>query len=51
MQQIEYDRGAYVVPLFVNNMSAYAADVTGYQPYPNSDGASGYNFKDMSFTK
>jgi peptide/nickel transport system substrate-binding protein len=51
MQQIEYDRGPYIVPLFVNNMSAYASDVTGFQAYPNSDGASGYNFKDMSFTE
>jgi peptide/nickel transport system substrate-binding protein len=48
MQQIEYERGPYVVPLFVNNLSAYDTKVTGYQPYPNSDGPSGYNFKDMS---
>jgi peptide/nickel transport system substrate-binding protein len=49
MQKIEYERGPYVVALFVNNLSAYSAAVTGYKPYPNSDGPSGYNFKDLSF--
>jgi peptide/nickel transport system substrate-binding protein len=49
MQQIEYDRGAYVVPIFVNNLSGYSNAVSGYQPYPNSSGSSGYNFKDLTF--
>ncbi|HEY0260008.1 MAG TPA: ABC transporter substrate-binding protein [Lacisediminihabitans sp.] len=49
MQKIEYDRGSYIVALFVDSVSAYSAKVTGYKPYPNSDGPSGYNFKDLSF--
>ncbi|MDI2098728.1 ABC transporter substrate-binding protein [Ruicaihuangia caeni] len=48
MQRIEYERGAYVVAIFVDNISAYSAKVSGYQPYPNADGPSGYNFKDMT---
>jgi peptide/nickel transport system substrate-binding protein len=50
MQTIEYDRGSYIVAVFVDSVSAYSSKVTGYKPYPNSDGPSGYNFKDLSFT-
>jgi peptide/nickel transport system substrate-binding protein len=50
MQKIEYDEGPYVVAAFLNNISGYSGKLTGYQPYPNSDGASGYNFYEVGFT-
>lgn len=50
MQQIEYDRGAYVVAVFLDSISAYAANVTGYSTYPNTDGGNGYHFATLSFT-
>jgi peptide/nickel transport system substrate-binding protein len=49
MQQIEYDSGAYVVADFMDNITAYRSDVGGQQPYPNTDGASGYYFASMGF--
>jgi len=49
MQQIEYDSGAYVVADFMDNITAYASDVGGQLPYPNTDGASGYYFASMGF--
>lgn len=45
MQQIEYDSGAYVVPLFLNTVVGISDTVSGAQAYPNSDGAFGYNFR------
>ena len=45
MQQIEYDSGAYIVPLFMSTVVGISDKVTGAKPYPNSDGAFGYNFR------
>jgi len=45
MQQIEYDSGAYIVPLFLSTVVGLSDKVTGAQAYPNSDGAFGYNFR------
>jgi peptide/nickel transport system substrate-binding protein len=50
MQAIEYERGPYIVAAFLNNVSGYDARLTGYRPYPNCDGASGYNFYEIGFT-
>ncbi|MDR0515318.1 MAG: ABC transporter substrate-binding protein [Coriobacteriaceae bacterium] len=44
MQTIEYERGSYIVPLFMNTLVAHSAKVGGFKPYPNTDGAIGYNF-------
>jgi peptide/nickel transport system substrate-binding protein len=44
MQQIEYDSGAYIVPLFMSTVVGISDKVTGTATYPNSDGAFGYNF-------
>ena len=49
MQQTEYDSGAYVVADFMDNITAYRSSVGGQQPYPNTDGASGYYFASMGF--
>ena len=49
MQQIEYDSGAYVVADFMDNITAYRSTVGGQEPYPNTDGASGYYFATMGF--
>lgn len=49
MQAIEYERGPYVVAAFLNNVSGYDSRLTGYRPYPNCDGASGYNFYEIGF--
>jgi peptide/nickel transport system substrate-binding protein len=49
MQQIEYDSGAYVVADFMDNITAYRSSVGGQEPYPNTDGASGYYFATMGF--
>jgi peptide/nickel transport system substrate-binding protein len=49
MQAIEYERGPYIVAAFLNNVSAYDSRLMGYQPYPNCDGASGYNFYEIGF--
>ncbi|MFT4110057.1 ABC transporter substrate-binding protein [Propionicimonas sp.] len=48
MQTIEYDSGAYIVPLFLSTVVGLSATVTGAQAYPNSDGAFGYNFRILS---
>lgn len=45
MQKIEYDSGAYIVPLFLSTVVGISDKVTGAQAYPNSDGAFGYNFR------
>ena len=50
MQSIEYERGPYIVAAFLNNVSGYDSRLTGYSPYPNCDGASGYNFYEIGFT-
>ncbi len=44
MQTIEYERGSYIVPIFINTMVAHSSKVGGFKPYPNTDGALGYNF-------
>ncbi|GAB3596593.1 ABC transporter substrate-binding protein [Microbacterium tumbae] len=44
MQEIEYDRGSYIVPLFLHTLVGLSDEVTGAAAYPNSDGAFGYNF-------
>lgn len=44
MQTIEYERGSYIVPIFMNTLVAHSSNVTGFAPYPNTDGALGYNF-------
>jgi peptide/nickel transport system substrate-binding protein len=49
MQAIEYERGPYVVAAFLNNVSGYDSRLMGYRPYPNCDGASGYNFYEIGF--
>ncbi|SCL19998.1 peptide/nickel transport system substrate-binding protein [Micromonospora pallida] len=49
MQKIEYDRGAYLVPAFLDSISAYAADVSGYSTWPNTDGGNGYHFAGLGF--
>jgi peptide/nickel transport system substrate-binding protein len=49
MQAIEYERGPYIVAAFLNNVSGYVSSLTGYRPYPNCDGASGYNFYEIGF--
>lgn len=48
MQQIEHDRGAYIVPIFLDKVVAYSDTVTGLEPYPNTDGAIGYHFWTLS---
>lgn len=48
MQTIEYERGSYIVPLFLEALVAHSSSVTGFEPYPNSDGAIGYNFYTLS---
>ena len=49
MQAIEYQRGPYIVAAFLNNVSGYDSRLMGYRPYPNCDGASGYNFYEIGF--
>ncbi|WP_214106204.1 ABC transporter substrate-binding protein [Acrocarpospora catenulata] len=49
MQQIEYDRGAYVVAVFLNAINAYSTSLTGYSTYPNTDGGNGYHFNTIGF--
>lgn len=49
MQAIEYERGPYIVAAFLNNVSGYDSRLVGYRPYPNCDGASGYNFYEIGF--
>ena len=49
MQKIEYERGAYIVPAFLDSISAYAADVSGYATWPNTDGGNGFHFAGLGF--
>lgn len=48
MQTIEYERGAYVVPVFLDRIIGVSTKVKGMQSYPNSDGPFGYNFRILS---
>jgi peptide/nickel transport system substrate-binding protein len=48
MQTIEYNSGAYIVPIFLNTLVGVSDKVTGAAAYPNSDGAFGYNFWTLS---
>ncbi|HEY0217426.1 MAG TPA: ABC transporter substrate-binding protein [Cellulomonas sp.] len=50
MQTIEYERGAYVVAVFLDSISAYSSSLTGYSTYPNTDGGNGYHFNTLGFT-
>jgi peptide/nickel transport system substrate-binding protein len=50
MQTIEYDRGPYIVPIFLDSLVAHAPNVTGFVPYPNTDGPLGYNFNLLRLT-
>ncbi len=47
MQGIEYERGSYIVPIFINTLVAHSSKVSGFEPYPNTDGAIGYNFNTL----
>ena len=51
MQAIEYERGAYIVPLFLHTIVGLSDAVTGATAYPNSDGPFGYNFRILSLGK
>lgn len=44
MQTIEYERGPYIVPIFVDAIIAHSPKVSGMTAYPNTDGPLGYNF-------
>jgi peptide/nickel transport system substrate-binding protein len=44
LQTIEYERGPYVVAVFLDALIAHQPGVTGFAPYPNTDGPLGYNF-------
>ncbi len=48
MQTIEYERGAYIVPVFLDRIIGVSSKVKGMQQYPNSDGPFGYNFRILS---
>lgn len=48
MQQIEYERGAYIVPVFLDRIIGVSSKVKGMKQYPNSDGPFGYNFRILS---
>ncbi|MFT4029833.1 MAG: ABC transporter substrate-binding protein [Protaetiibacter sp.] len=48
MQTIEYERGSYIVPLFMDALVAHSAEVSGFEAYPNTDGAIGYHFSILS---
>lgn len=48
MQTIEYERGAYVVPIFLDRIIGLSKTVKGAEQYPNSDGPFGYNFRILS---
>jgi peptide/nickel transport system substrate-binding protein len=50
LQTIEYERGSYVVPLFMDTLVAHSAAVSGFRPYPNTDGAIGYNFNILTIS-
>ncbi len=47
MQEIEYKRGSYIVPIFINTLVAHSSKIRGFEPYPNTDGAIGYNFNTL----
>lgn len=49
MQEIEYERGPYVVAIFLNSITAHSSAVGGFETYPNSDGPVGYNFAGLRF--
>lgn len=50
MQAIEYDRGSYIVPIFMNTLVAHSDKIGGLEAYPNTDGALGYNFNTITLS-
>lgn len=51
MQTIEYEQGSYIVPIFMNTLVAHSKKVGGLEPYPNTDGALGYNFNTLTISQ
>ena len=47
LQKIEYERGSYIVPVFMDTLVAHSSKVSGFEPYPNTDGAIGYHFNTL----
>lgn len=50
MQEIEWERGSYLVAQFQNALTGYSSKVSGYQPAPMGEPASDYGFRQMGFT-
>jgi peptide/nickel transport system substrate-binding protein len=51
MQTIEWERGPYIVPIFLHTVVGLSDTVSGASAYPNSDGPFGYNFWGLSINK
>jgi peptide/nickel transport system substrate-binding protein len=49
MQEIEWQRGTYVVAEFVDSLTGYSSKLTGYKPYPNGQAASDFGFRELWF--
>lgn len=49
MQEISHERGSYAVTQFHDFVTGYAARVTGYRPYPNSEAGSDFRYREMGF--
>jgi len=50
MQRVEYEEGAFVVPVYPTALGAYSSEVVGQLPYPNAfGGGSDFRYKEMSF--
>jgi peptide/nickel transport system substrate-binding protein len=50
MQKIDFDRGGYIIPAFVDSLDAYSTAITGYGPARVGQPLSDFGFAHFAFT-
>lgn len=50
MQMIDYDRGGYIIPAFIDTLDAYSTKITGYGPSRLGQPLDDYGFARFAFT-
>ena len=50
MQQIDFDRGGYLIPAYIDTLDAYSTKITGYAPSRLGQPLGDYSFARLAFT-
>lgn len=51
MQKIDFDRGGYLIPAFVDSLDAYSTTITGYRPARVGQPLGDFGFAHFAFTE